>query len=327
MPLVSVLISVYNGEKTIRETIQSILDQTFQDFEIVIINDGSTDSTLEIVNRIQDSRIKVFSYPNAGLNASRNRGISHASGEYVSFIDADDLWTADKLEGQLKALQENPNAAVAYSWTDYIDENSQFLRPGPHHNFTGDVFAKLLLADFIGSGSNPLIRKSAFAEVGNFDESIKGGQDWDMWLRLARRYPFAVVPSVQILYRQYATSWSANARRQEEGFKRIIEKALADAPESVKRLKKDIIGNRYKSLIIDALAKAPGRDRALLAARYLWVAIQHDPHLLRSRILPTLLFTIGTRLLLPPQQAQALLDRYQQFSNIYGVFGYIRWSA
>jgi glycosyltransferase involved in cell wall biosynthesis len=327
MPLISVLISVYNGEQTIRETIQSILNQTFEDFEIIVINDGSTDLTLEVLNSIPDPRIKVFSYPNAGLNASRNRGISHASGEYVSFIDADDLWTPDKLEGQLKALQENTDAAIAYSWTDYIDENSQFLRLGPHYSFTGDVFAKLLLADFIGSGSNPLIRKSTFAEVGNFDESIKGGQDWDMWLRLAKRYPFAVVPSVQILYRQYATSWSANAKRQEEGFKRIIEKALSDAPDSVKKLKKDIIGNRYKSLIIDALAKAPGRDRALLAARYLWIVLQNDPRLLRSRILPTLLFTIGTRLLLPPKQAQTILDRYQQLSDIYGIFGYIRWSA
>jgi glycosyltransferase involved in cell wall biosynthesis len=327
MPLISVIISVYNGEKTIQETIESVLNQTFRDFELIIINDGSTDATLEIINNIPDPRIQIFSYPNAGLNASRNRGLSQAQGEYISFIDADDLWTADKLELQLKALQENAEAAVVYSWTDYIDENSQFLRLGPHHNFTGDVFEKLLLADFVGSGSNPLVRKQAFEKVGNFDESIKGCQDLDMWVRLARHYPFVVVPSVQILYRQYATSWSANSKRQEEGFLRLLEKALSEAPESVKKLRHDILGNRYKSLVIDALSKASGRDRAVLAARYLGSAIRYDPRLLRSRILPTLLFVIGTRLLLPPQRAQTLLDRYKNFANIYGIFGYTRWSA
>src|SRR3712207_3352824 len=114
MPLISVIIPVYNGEKTIQETIESVLNQTFPSFELIVINDGSHDSTLDIVSSIKDPRIKVFSYPNAGLSASRNRGISVACGEYVSFIDADDLWTPDKLEAQYKALQANPQAAVAY---------------------------------------------------------------------------------------------------------------------------------------------------------------------------------------------------------------------
>src|SRR4028119_812278 len=112
MSLISVIIPVYNGEKTIQETIESVLNQTFTDFELIVINDGSQDATLEIVERIQDSRLKVLSYPNAGQAASRNRGLSHASGEYISFIDADDLWTPDKLEAQLRALQDNPQAAV-----------------------------------------------------------------------------------------------------------------------------------------------------------------------------------------------------------------------
>src|SRR3569832_167033 len=115
MPLVSVIIPVYNGEKTIQYTIESVLKQTCSDFELLVINDGSQDSTLELVSSFQDDRLKVLSYPNAGLAASRNRGIASASGEYLSFIDADDLWTPNKLDSQLKALQENTEAAVAYS--------------------------------------------------------------------------------------------------------------------------------------------------------------------------------------------------------------------
>ncbi|NES72852.1 MAG: glycosyltransferase family 2 protein, partial [Okeania sp. SIO2D1] len=113
MTLISVIIPVYNGEKTIRDTINSVLKQSFADFELIIINDGSTDSTLEVINSFQDHRLKVFSYPNAGQGASRNRGIELAKGEYISFIDADDMWTSDKLEKQLQALQDNPQAGVA----------------------------------------------------------------------------------------------------------------------------------------------------------------------------------------------------------------------
>src|SRR5919199_14579 len=155
MPLISVIIPVFNGEKTIQKTIESVLTQTVTDFELLVINDGSQDGTLEIVERIQDVRIKVFSYPNAGPSTSRNRGISHATSEYISFIDADDLWTPDKLEAQLKALQENPKAAVAYSWTDYIDESSQLLKRGGYMTVNGDVYPQLLLIDFIANGSNP----------------------------------------------------------------------------------------------------------------------------------------------------------------------------
>ncbi len=172
MPFISVIIPAYNAEKTIKETIESVLKQTFTDFELIIINDGSTDATLEIINSIYDTRIKVFSYSNSGLQKSRNRGIEKAQGEYMSFIDADDLWTDDKLELQLKALQENPQAKVAYSWTNWIAGDNNVYRRESYISATGDVFQQLLLVDFIENGSNPLIDLSVFKEVGNFDESV-----------------------------------------------------------------------------------------------------------------------------------------------------------
>jgi glycosyltransferase involved in cell wall biosynthesis len=137
MPLISVIIPAYNAQKTIRETIESVLNQTFKDFEIIVIDDGSQDSTVEIVSAFSDPRLRLFSYPNAGVSATRNRGLAQANSEFISFLDADDLWTPDKLEAQLRALEANPQAAVAYSWTDYIDESSQFLHPGNHPTATG----------------------------------------------------------------------------------------------------------------------------------------------------------------------------------------------
>src|ERR687886_1714098 len=223
MPLISVIIPVYNGGNTIRTTIESVLNQTFTNLELIVVNDGSQDSTLAVLNEIQDSRLKVFSFPNAGVSTSRNRGLAQAKGEFISFLDADDLWTPDKLEAQLKALQENPQAAVAYSWSDWIDESGQFLRAGGHITVNGNAYEKLLLRDFVESGSNPLIRKQALEEVGTFDESIAFAEDWDLWLRLAARSAFGAVPSPPVLYRISPNSASFNVWKMEAGSLKVIE--------------------------------------------------------------------------------------------------------
>ena len=324
MPLISVIIPIYNGEKTIRETIDSVLNQTLQNFELIIINDGSNDSTLEIVSTISDSRLKVFSYPNAGISTSRNRGISHSIGEYISFIDADDLWTPDKLEAQLKALQENPESAVAYSWTNYIDESGQSLDRGSYMTVNGDVYAKLLLIDFVGSGSNPLIRRHALIEVGGFDESLSTSADWDMWLRLAVHYHFAAVPSPQILYRISLTSMSSNVYKQEAESLQVIERAFTQAPTSFSHLKQPSLANLYKSLTLRALERSSGPQGGFTAARYLWHSFRTDPSLIRARVIWKVLFKIVVMVLLPPQQALALLSKVNQLSNINALHGYMQ---
>ncbi len=326
MTLISVIIPAYNAGKTIKATIESVLNQTFSDFEIIIINDGSTDSTLEIIEHIPDHRIKVLSYPNSGPQKSRNRGISEASGEYLAFLDADDIWTPDKLESQLNALVENPEAAVAYSWTNWVNETGEVWRRGTYISAAGNVYEQLLLIDFVGSGSNPLIRRQALASVGDFDESLVGGQDWDMWLRLAALYPFAVVPLPQILYRKSpdSNSWSNNVERQEIGFNRVIEKALFQAPESIQQRKKDIIANRYKCLVVDALERPSGQRRALTAARFLWTAIKNDPSLIRAKVLVKVVLRIAIMALLPPQKAQELLTKLGKLSDIQAFYGYLQ---
>ncbi|WP_254568610.1 glycosyltransferase [Oscillatoria sp. HE19RPO] len=301
MPTISVIIPAYNAEKTIQETIESVLNQTFQDFELIIINDGSTDKTLEIISNLSDSRIKVFSFPNSGAQKSRNRGISLATGEYLSFIDADDLWTPDKLEMQLKALKNNPEAGVAYSWTDYIDESGQRLPGGQYFKITNHVYERLLLGDFIGSGSNPLIRKEAFLAVGTFDESLVGGQDWEMWIRLASKYQFTVVKRPQILYRQSAHSWSVNLERQEKGYNQVIEKSLANAPEPIQKLRKQILANRYKFLTFDALESSVNRKHSLMAARFLWIAVKNQPKLLANPVIWIVIIKIFIGTLFPPE--------------------------
>jgi glycosyltransferase involved in cell wall biosynthesis len=324
MTLISVIIPAYNCEKTIKETIEAVLNQTFTDLELILINDGSQDNTLDVVSQISDPRIQVFSYPNAGVSASRNRGIFHATGEYISFIDADDLWTADKLETQLKALQENPKAAVAYSWTDWIDESGKFLGTGVHLTITGDVFSKLLLVDFMGSGSNALIRKQALIEVGGFETSLVHAEDWDLWLRLAARYHFVAIPSPQILYRKSTNSASMSVLKMEAGSLKVIERAYAQAPDSLKHLKLDTLGNRYKYLTWKALEKPTMRQQGFTAMRFLLQAIKNDPVLLRTKVIWKVLLKSMTVALLAPQQAQALLNRMNKISNIDAILAHSR---
>jgi len=185
MPLISVIIPLFNSKKTILETLESVFQQTFSDWEIIAINDGSKDSTLDVIATIKDPRLKVFSYPNGGISVSRNRGLALAQGEYIAFLDHDDLWKPDKLELQLKALRENPQAAVAYSWVDLIDESGEFIREVSRHKVKGNAYEKLLLTDILSTASNPLICKSALIAVGAFDETLSGPEDWELFIRLA----------------------------------------------------------------------------------------------------------------------------------------------
>ncbi len=318
MPLISVIIPVYNGEKTLRETLESVLNQTFSEFEIIVINDGSKDSTLDIVSSIQDARLKIFSYPNAGQSVSRNRGFSQACGEFIAFLDADDLWTPDKLEAQFNALQANPQAAVAYSWTNHIDESGNFLRSGNNIAVTGDVYNQLLVRNFLEHGSNPLIRRQALTEVGGFDQALCPAEDWDMWLRLASRYHFVAVPSPQILYRVSATSMSSNVSRMEAVSLQVIERAFNQAPESLQHLKKYSLGTLYMYLTFKALEAPSGRQNGFSAARCLRLALRNDPSLLRRReTLLKALFKITAVALLPPQQSQALLTTAERLFEKY----------
>ncbi|MEH1998099.1 MAG: glycosyltransferase [Nostoc sp.] len=331
LPKISVIIPAYNSEKTISYTIESVLNQTFTDLELIVINDGSQDSTLKVATQIQDSRIKVFSYSNAGGNVSRNRGLRRAVGEFVSFLDADDLWTPDKLESQLKALQEDVTAKVAYSWTDYIDTNGEFILLGKRINVNGNVYENLLVNNFLENGSNPLIRREAIIELGGFDESLSAAQDWDMWLRLASKFDFICVPSIQILYRISANSVSSNLVRQEKSCLQVLERAYKERPLFANQRQTTLnnnwnlsLANLYKYLTCKALQKPFNRQKGLAAARFMWKYFLNDPSRLQNinltlklllkiviiLILPTLLYSITNRRKLRSQETETLLNRW-----------------
>jgi glycosyltransferase involved in cell wall biosynthesis len=310
-PLISIILPAYNAERTIGKTIASVLAQTHANFELLVINDGSSDQTARIVASIADPRITMFSYANAGQAASRNRGLKQVNGDYVAFIDADDLWTPDKLAAQLIALQGNPQAALAYSWVDYIDPQDHLLHPGCHVAVSGDVYGRLLLANFLECGSNPLICRSALTAVGEFDASLSNADDWDMWLRLAKRYPFVCVKAPQILYRVSPASVSANIQGLEQSTHLILERNFSQASAELQALKPVSLSNLYLYFLFRTLETAQSRRNSLQAVRYLGLALKYNPSLPQQRTRLTLiaLTKLALSLVLSPQVARTQLRR------------------
>lgn len=310
MPLASVIVPVYNGAQTIYATLESVFRQTTQDFELIIIDDGSTDTTLEVVSKFDDPRLSIFSYHNSGVAVSRNRGVAHASGKYLSFIDADDLWTPDKLALQLEALESTPEAAVAYSWTDYIDQEGRFIDKAQRVTFSGDVYAELLLRDFLESASNVTIRRQVFLEFGGFDLSLSGAADWDFFLRLAKHYHFVAVPRLGVLYRLLSSSMSANLDIQEKECLAVLERAYEQAPHSLQPLKQQSLGHLYQYLSFKAMHGSLHRPKGSSALHYLCQSLAHSPQIAiqQPRLTSVLVVKILAALLLP-RQSQQLIDQ------------------
>jgi glycosyltransferase involved in cell wall biosynthesis len=324
MPLVSVIIPVYNGEKTIKSTIESVLAQSLFDFELIIVNSDSSDSTLNIISNIKDTRLKLFTYPQANAAVNRNRGLRQACAEFITFLDADDLWTPDKLEAQYNALQDNFQAAVAYSFTNAIDENGKFLRKCSHAIWTGNVYSNLLLDDFIGSGSNVMVRKQVFTEIGGFNESLTNAEDTDMWLRIALCYHFIPIKKVQVLYRISANSKSSNVLGSEVSNLKIIEQVFTNLPSSYQHIKLHRIANLYKYLSYKALTVCPGTQNSIQIFRFLCNTIKTDPAMLKRLIIYKSFLKLVIMTLLPPRIAIGIFNKLPRLFNMSTFFGYIK---
>ncbi len=284
-PLVSVIIPAYNAERTILETIASVQQQTCSDFEIIVINDGSTDRTLELLSSVEDPRLQIFSYSNGGLPTARNRGISHARSEFIALLDADDLWTPDKLELQLAALQQHPEAGVAYSWTYFMEEQGESLSFHPCEPifFEGNVYANLLVGDFIYNGSNTLIRSQAIESTGEFDPTLKSCEDWDYWLRLAASWSFVVVPKHQVFYRRSSGAMSSKVEVMKEASLITLEKAYRAAPPELQYLKNQSFTSFHKYCADLYLKHSTDMSGVKEAGQHLWMAIRLQPQSLLNK--------------------------------------------
>ncbi|MDJ0842743.1 glycosyltransferase family 2 protein [Crocosphaera sp.] len=245
MVTVSVIIPTYNAERTIVETIKSVQHQTFKDLEIIIIDDGSEDNTLSILSNLEEKRLTIYSSEHQGVSSARNLGITKAQGKWIAFLDADDLWTVDKIEKQVQVLQNNPQAKIAYSWTSFIDEKGQLLWEGKPLYFEGNVYNELLIENFLASGSNALIEKKAIMEIGKFDSNLTIGEDWEFYVRLAKKFKFSVVPERQILYRYLSSSSTSKLDSLEEQLLITVDKIFINVPSQLQPGKSQTLSKVY----------------------------------------------------------------------------------
>jgi glycosyltransferase involved in cell wall biosynthesis len=257
-PLVSVIIPAYNSEAFIERTLHSVLQQTYQNIEVLVVNDGSSDRTVEIVERLAQTepRLRLLHQPNSGVAAARNLGIQHARGEFIAPIDADDLWHQDNLAKQVKCfLDSDESVGLTYAWSYDIDEYDQPLKGFSAATMEGSVYKTLLCHNFIGNASATLIRRKCLEIVGGYDGSFaaqnaQGCEDLDLYLRIAEHFQFKVVPHFLIGYRKPLNSMSCDYRKMAKSHAMVINRFRGKHPEVP-----DIVYNFSRSSLYIYFAK------------------------------------------------------------------------
>ncbi len=234
-PTVSIIIPAYNVDRYIEAALQSLQSQTLTDFEALIVDDGSTDRTAEVVQIwiAQDPRFKLLQKPNGGLSSARNFGIHHATSPYIALLDADDLYLPDKLQSHVNVLDRDPTVGVVYSESQAItDDGSPTWVKLSGKPIDRDPLKSLLCKNFIGHGSNAIFRKSILETVGDFDETLTSVEDLDLWLRIAslRTWTFHRVPTVQCYYRVRPAGLSFNVEHMQQTQERVMGSAFVRHP-------------------------------------------------------------------------------------------------
>ena len=251
MRTVSVIIPVYKAEKYIGSTLQSALDQTYKNIEILIIDDGSPDRSIEICQQFTDSRIKIIRQENRRLPGARNTGIRHAKGEYLTLLDADDLWLPEKLEKHVKHLDNSPNIGVSFSRSAFIDDDGQALGIYQMPQIKEITPSLVLCRNPISNGSAAVIRREVFEAI-KFQDNLYGtvedfyfdersrhtnadSTDVECWFRMSVKSNLQLegIPDALTLYRVNSGGLSANLLKQLDSWELMLSRARLYAPEIV----------------------------------------------------------------------------------------------
>jgi len=205
-PIISIILPVYNGAKYLREAIESVLQQTFRDFELIIINDGSIDNSSEILKSFRDPRVKIVNQENKGLIATLNTGVGLSRAEYIARIDADDIWSdPNKLSKQFEYLSKHTDCVVLGTWAKIIDENSKEISRLAYPETDLEIRASILIKNCFIHPS-VIFSKEACLKAGGFSEQEKYVEDYGLWLRMGKFGTFANIPEYLISYRVHDAS-------------------------------------------------------------------------------------------------------------------------
>jgi len=240
-PKVSVIIPTYNRAHLVGRAIQSVLNQTYQDFEIIVVDDGSADNTKEVIKKFQeqDKRVKYIRHEkNRGGSAARNTGIKASRGEYIAFLDSDDKWVPGKLEKQLKKINDSElKPGAVYTGLKYVDIQRRNIRV-KKPKYRGNIFQTLLVMNVVGTASSVLVKKECLNIVGLFDESLPSRQDLDMWIRISKKFNFDFILEPLTFVTEHEDRITENLEAKVKGYEILLEKIYDELKEDRSELAK-----------------------------------------------------------------------------------------
>lgn len=232
-PLISVIVPAFNAASTLRESVESAVEGSYENIEIIIVDDGSNDGTSEIADELSVRYARVSSHKrqNGGVSAALNSGLALANGQYVSRLDADDLWHPTKLDRQLEAARKDPEAVLIYTWVRYIDADGRVVRDGPRQRFPARSLCRGIYESLVGGNSSALIRRKAIQDLGGYDETLSSWEDLLLQLRLSEKHSIAHVPEFLVGYRVRPGSLSATPRNMLASWRTAREKIETYFPQ------------------------------------------------------------------------------------------------
>ena len=244
MPVVSVVIPAYNAARTLGDTVRSVLDQTFDDLEVVVVDDGSRDSTAAVAGGFGEP-VRCISTPNGGVSRARNVGIEAARGRYLAFLDADDLWDADKLRRQVELLDASPETGGAYTGFRRVDDAGTTLREKPAAHYDDLCEAQLLYSAVVNT-STVLVRRPLSPA---FDPCFSQCADWDYFLRLSLVTRLVAIPDVLVGYRLSPGQMSSDIARLERDTFGVLDSFFATpAGDGYRHLRRRVYSNHWMIL-------------------------------------------------------------------------------
>ena len=245
MSLVSVILPTYNRARLLRRAVKSVLNQTFEDFELIIVDDGSTDNTESVIRSFNDDRIKYIRHPTRkGASAARNTGIKASRGKYIAFQDSDDEWFPEKLEKQVNAFENaRSDVGVVYTgmWRIRKDNSRKYYPVKEVERKEGYIHEVLIKRSLDIATVTAMVRRECFDKMGVFDENLLAFEDYDLWLRISKYYPFKCIdePLVRAFFQE--DSITLNVDASVTAMERIILKHWEDFTKYPKALRKHCI--------------------------------------------------------------------------------------
>jgi glycosyltransferase involved in cell wall biosynthesis len=246
--LVSIVIPNYNYAHYLREAIDSVLAQTYPEIEIIVVDDGSTDESKDIL-KSYGGQIKAVIQQNQGVSAARNNGVSKSSGQFISFLDADDSWLPAKIEKQVERFLADKTLGLVHVGVVEVDTDGDFLL-NRVEGLEGDVSIELLLIkqSILGGGSGLMVPRSVFDEVGGFDKRLSTSADWDFFYQISNRYPVGFIPEILLKYRVHNSNMHSNVKAMEHDMMIAFEKAFIGMPPELRKIKRRAYGSLHQNL-------------------------------------------------------------------------------